>query len=417
MANIELKYGDTNFYFDYDPSRFDVVAPPIAPPPLTDAEIGRCFDEPIGSVPLDELVRNGEKILIVVPDATRKAACGQVVNLLVRRLIAAGIEPADLSIIFATGIHRAVTQNEKSEILTPFITQRIRTLDHAPRDIARLVRIGETTGGVPIEMNRALFEHDLVIMIGGVTFHYFAGFTGGRKLVCPGLASTKTISGTHKIAFDCEKMARREGVGPGRLRGNPVHEAFVEAASHAKPGFLVNTIVDDKGAITDLYCGDWLGSHEYASRIFAERNSVKVDGRREIVIASCGGFPYDIDTIQAHKTLEAASHACADGGTVILLAECRDGLGRDDFLKWFDAENSSDLAQRLCESYQVNGQTAWSLLKMAERFDVRVVTELPESKTATMRMNKFDSLAAALEGLESRGGYIIPSGAGMKIEA
>ncbi|MGD9588454.1 MAG: nickel-dependent lactate racemase [Pyrinomonadaceae bacterium] len=417
MANIELRYGDTHFYFDHDPSRFEVVAPRPAPPPLTDAEIGRRFDEPIGSAPLDEIIKHGDKILIVVPDATREAACGQVVNLLVRRLIAAGVGAADLSIIFATGIHRPVSPQERSEILTPFIAQRIRTIDHAPRDITRLIRIGETEGGVPIELNRALFEHDLVILIGGVSFHYFAGFTGGRKLVCPGLASTRTIAGTHKIAFDCEKMSRRDGVGPGLLGGNPVHEAFVEAASHANPGFLFNTIVDDHGALIDLYCGDWLASHENASSKFNERNSVAVNGKRTLVIASCGGYPYDINMIQAHKTFDAATRACEEGGTVILLAECRDGLGRDDFLKWFDVENSGDLAIRLCGSYQVNGQTAWSLLTKAERFEVRIVTELAETKTAAMRMQKFGSLAAALEGLDSRSGYILPSAARLKIDA
>lgn len=415
MAEIKLRYGNTHFYFEYDPTRFKLIAAPPSGPPLSDIEIGRSFDDPIGTSSLDELAGHANKVLVVVPDATRKAACGRIINLLVRRMIAAGVEPGNLSIIFATGIHRPVTQEEKSEILTPFIFQRIKTLDHSPRDIARLIRLGETATGIPIELNKALFENDLIILIGGVTFHYFAGFTGGRKLVCPGLASTRTISGTHKLAFDCENLDRRNRVGPGKLSGNAVHEAFVEAASHAKPGFLINTIVDNEGTLVDIFCGDWQASHEHATSVFAERNTVAVDGKRPFVLASCGGSTYDINMIQAHKTLEAASEACEDGGTIILLAECRDGLGRDDFLKWFGAENSMKLAERLCEAYQVNGQTAWSLLKKTERFDVRIVTELSEGKATAMRMRKFGSLAAAMKGIHVNNGYIIPTGASLKI--
>lgn len=416
MPNTELRYGKTNFYFEFDASRFDLLVPAAARPTLSDAEINFRLDDPIGSAPIDEQVGFGDKVLIVVPDATRQAACGQVVNLLVRRLIAAGVGPGSISIIFATGIHRAVTEAERSDILTPFISQRIKTLDHAPRDLARLVRVGVTTGGVPIELNRALFENDHVILIGGVAYHYFAGFTGGRKLVCPGLASSRTIAGTHKLAFDCEKRARRLGVGPGLLQGNPVHEAFIEAASNARPGFLINTIVDTQGNLLDLYCGDWIQSHEHASRAFAKRNSAVINEKRPLVIASCGGFPSDINMIQAHKTLEAASKASSEGGTIVLLAECRDGLGREDFLKWFDNGTSDELATRLCESYQVNGQTAWSLFRMTERFDVRLVSEIPEPKAAKMGMKKFGSLAAAIKGLEARKGYIVPFGPSLKIK-
>ena len=149
---------------------------------LTDVEIGAKFDEPIDSPPIEEIIKQGESVLIVVPDATRQTASGQIVNLLVRRLIANGTMPFDIRIIFATGIHRQVTEAEKQTILTPFINQRIKTLDHNPRDLAQIINLGETSDGIPIQLNRALTEHDHVIIIGGISFHYFAGFTGGQKV-------------------------------------------------------------------------------------------------------------------------------------------------------------------------------------------------------------------------------------------
>src|ERR1051325_9817917 len=231
MPVIDLKYGRTPIPFEYDAQRFELLGADNEKPSLSDADLGHKLDAPIDSAPLDEIIEPGQTVLIVVPDATRQTGCGQVVNLVVRRLIANGTAAHDIRIIFATGIHRKVTDAEKAAILTPFIAQRIKTLDHDPRDLAGLVRVGETSGGIPVELNRAVLDHDHVILVGGVTFHYFAGFTGGRKLICPGLASSRTISETQKLAFDCDRKTRRDGVDTGVLDGNVVNEAFMEAVT------------------------------------------------------------------------------------------------------------------------------------------------------------------------------------------
>jgi lactate racemase len=417
MARIELRYGDTSIPFEYDKERFDVLEISLEARPLTDIEIGQRLNEPTGTDLLEDMVGANETILFVVPDATRQAGVGQIINLLVRRLIASGVEPHQMAIIFANGIHRLVTEEEKRSILTPFIAQRIKTLDHGPRDLMKLVNSGETVGGISVELNRALFEFDHVVLIGGVTFHYFAGFTGARKLVCPGLASSKTISATHKLAFDCEKLDRREGVGTGLLDGNAVHEAFVEAASKAKIAFAINTIVNDDGNVTDIFCGDWVAAHRTACETFAASHTVSIPERRDLVIASCGGYPSDINMIQAHKSLEAAANACTDGGTIVLLAECPDRLGRDDFLNWFEAADSEELARKLCEKYQVNGQTAWSLLKKAERFQVAMISSLDENTIGKMRCKKF--LAENVERLlnDKTAGYLIPAASKIDIKS
>ena len=409
MPEIQLKYGRGSIPLEYDEKRFAVIKQMRDDPPLSDAEIGERLDQPIQSALLEEIVDSGESVLFVVTDATRRTGCGQVINLLVRRLIANGSVPFDMSIIFATGIHRPVTEDEKQDILTPFIAQRIKTLDHDARDLARLVRIGETSGGIPVEVNRALIEFDHVILIGGVTFHYFAGFTGGRKLICPGLASSRTVSATHKLAFDCEAKARRTGVGTGKLDGNPVNEAFIEAASMVKPSFTVSTIVNDAGVITDLFCGDWVASHRVACDRYSELNAVTITEKRDLVIVSCGGWPYDVNLIQAHKALETASQACRDGGKIIMIAECAEGAGRHDFLDWFSSRDSNALAERLCKKYRVNGQTAWSFLRKAERFDVRLVTSLPDDAVTSLRCTRID--ASQLTDTGQTDGYILPNGA------
>jgi lactate racemase len=412
MPIIELRYGTRQIPFEYDENRFQVLGQDDQRMALSDVEIGERLDSPIGTERIEEIVEPGEKVLIVVPDATREVGCGQAVNLVVRRLIASGVNAFDIRIIFATGIHRLVTDDEKKRILTPFIFQRIKALDHHPRDLMQIVRLGETENGIAVELNRALVEHDHVFLIGGVSFHYFAGFTGGRKLICPGLASSKTISATHKLAFDCDRLDRSEGVGPGRLDGNPVHEAFAAGTSKIKVSFCITTSVNDKSEIVDLHCGEMNASHRAACDAFAAANTVRIVERREIVVVSCGGQPHDVNMIQAHKALEAAAEACSEGGMIVLLAECPEALGRSDFLNWFDAEDSAGLAKRLCEAYQVNGQTAWSLLKKAERFDVRIISTLPAESTEKMRLVAMQSLTRTMSKAGAgKAGYILPLGA------
>ncbi|MBA2493602.1 MAG: nickel-dependent lactate racemase [Acidobacteria bacterium] len=412
MPEIKLAYGRTFINFTFDANKFDILGKTDFKPALTDVEIGEKLDNPIGEQTIEEIVKPSETVLIVVPDATRQTASGQIVNLLVRRLIAGGTMPFDIRIIFATGIHRQVTEDEKQTILTPFIAQRIKTLEHNPRDLAQIVRLGETENGIPIELNRALIEHNRVIIVGGITFHYFAGFTGGRKLICPGLASTRTISATHKLAFDCETKSRREGVNTGILDGNAVHESFMEIVRKLSPSFSINTIVGDQGKAVDLFCGDWVSAHRKACEFYALEHTIEIAEKRDLVIISCGGFPHDINMIQAHKALDMASRACKDGGTIIFLAECADGLGRKDLLSWFDSEDSNALAEKLCANYQVNGQTAWNLLRIAERFNVQIITSLNENETCPMRLHKtrsFDDILSRSD--KNAKGYILPFGA------
>ena len=146
MPTLNLKYGRFSLPLAYDEDRFEILGSESEIQPLSDIQISEKLDMPIDSKTIEEIVNTGETVLIVVPDATRQTACGQVINILVRRLIANGTTPFEISIIFATGIHRAVTEAEKQTILTPFIAQRIKTLAHGPRDITRIVRLGETSG-------------------------------------------------------------------------------------------------------------------------------------------------------------------------------------------------------------------------------------------------------------------------------
>src|SRR3989440_9218639 len=413
MAHIELNYGRGTVPFEFEDGRFEVLDGEASDErPLTDAEVGALIDDPFDSQPLEEIISPGETILIVVSDATRATGSAQVVNLLVRRLIALGVAPYDLRAVFATGIHRAVTREERAELLTPFITQRLRAFNHDASDESKHVNLGKTERGTPVELDRALFEHSHVILTGAVGFHYFAGFTGGRKSICPGLASARTIAATHLQALDPERGGRRAGVGTGRLDGNAVHEECERVASEVAPSFLLNTVVDERGRAVRLYAGHWRTAHRLACAEYADAHTIKIAEQRPLVIVSCGGAPYDINLIQAHKALDMAAHACTDDGAIILLAECPDGTGRAHFLQWFDAADSRTLAARLLEHYAVNGQTAWALLTKAERFHVQLVSQLADEDARHMRLTPARTLDEALARVDANAhGYIMPLGA------
>ncbi|HEY6120219.1 MAG TPA: nickel-dependent lactate racemase [Pyrinomonadaceae bacterium] len=413
MKEIQLGYGTRRVRCAFDDDRFQVIesqTPDLTP--LSDAEVGGALDSPISSSALEDKVSAGQSVLIVVSDATRATGSAQSVNLLTRRLIQNGIQPSDIRIIFATGIHRPVTPEEKLELLTPFIVQRIQSMDHDASDPTNLIDLGITKRGTRIRLNRALKDFRHVVIVGGIGFHYFAGFTGGRKSICPGLASTATVEATHMWAMDFDSGGRRAGVAAGLLDGNPVHEECENIAALIEPSFSLNTVVNENGRIIQIFAGHWREAHRRACAEYLADHSIEIPARRDVVIASCGGFPYDINLIQAHKTLDMAAHACRDGGTIILLAQCSDGFGRPDFLKWFEEPDSRALETRLRGAYEVNGQTAWALLTKAERFRVVLVSDLDSGDVSRMRMSPVHSLEEALAQIESAGtGYVIPRGA------
>jgi nickel-dependent lactate racemase len=213
------------------------------------------------------------------------------------------------------------------------------------------------------------------------------------------------------LALDVETGGRKEGVRAGALDGNAVHEECERVASLVAPAFSINTIVDEKKQATRLFCGDWRVAHRAACDYYLDHFSARIPSKRDVVVVSSGGFPHDINLIQAHKALDMAALACNDGGTIVLLAECSDGLGRPDFLKWFDETDSRALAARLVNGYEVNGQTAWALLTKGERFRVCLVSELPPDDVRRMRMVPVRTIEEALAQAGSGDGFIMPRGA------
>ena len=354
-------------------------------------------------------------MVIVTSDVTRPTGSEVYLPLLVDRLNRAGIRDRDIEIIIALGIHRKQTEAEHKKIVGELFG-RIKVTDHECDDPAALVYLGETSRGIPIEVNRRVAEAQRLILTGSITFHYFAGFGGGRKSFLPGVSSRRSCMASHFSLLNPEEgSGRHPKAVTGNLEGNPVHESLLEACGKRPPDFILNTVLNPEKKIMAVFAGDWREAHLEGCRFYAETFSCRIREKGDLVVVSCGGFPKDINLIQAHKSMEYGSRALKPGGVMILLAECRDGYGNGTFFNWFSYPTPEELESALRKHYEINGQTAWSVKEKARRFQVVLVSDLPPEEVRTMGMVPAATLAQALELAtamlpDDYRAYVIPEG-------
>ena len=412
-ASVPLGYGPERIDFAYEPERFDLLAPGEADSPeLSDEALAARLGAAIGSAALEGLVGPGERVCIVVPDATRASGSARVAALLLDRLTALGVADRNIEFLVGAGTHRAPTAGEIERIVGPECFRRVVVHPHDAHDASFQARVGTTSRGTPVEVNRRLLEADRVVLVGAIGFHYFAGFSGGRKGLLPGCGSERAIQTNHLLAFDRTTLSRAAGVESGRLDGNPVNEDLEEAARIFAPTFSVNTVVGDGNRIGALYAGDWFAAHRRGCAEYLEAHSVAVAQRRKVVVVSCGGAPRDINMIQSHKALEHARVVLEDGGDLVLLARCTEGLGRADFLDWFVPGGARATAEMLLKDYRINGQTAWGIRWKSERYRVHLVSALDSEAVRHMGMIPHASLEEALAAIPAERGYLLPNGLG-----
>ena len=411
---MDLHYGDSAFPLELPPARLQAVIRAAVPVPAEGPEeiirlaLADCA-ETINTF------KAGERVVIVTSDITRYSGSEIYLPLLVERLNGAGIRDPDITIVVALGIHRKQTDHEHERIVGR-LHRRIRVVDHDCDDPGKLVLVGKTANGIAVELNRQVVEADRLILTGTIGFHYFAGFGGGRKSILPGVASRQACMASH---FAVLNPAAGSGKNPravtGNLEGNPVHGAMLEACAMVGPTFIFNTVLAPDKRIIAAFAGEWRQAHLNGCRFYAEHFAFPIQAKAELVVVSCGGFPKDINFIQAHKSMEYGSQAVQDGGVMILLAQCRDGYGHPTFFNWFRFTDLGEFEAELRRHYEINGQTAHATLQKAQRFRVILVSELHPEEVVKMGMTPARSLDEALTLAEAMlpadyKAYVIPEG-------
>jgi nickel-dependent lactate racemase len=390
---LQLAYGDESLSVDIPPANLvGVFYPQESKRPsekLDETDILRhALEHPIGAPPLRQLVKPGDKVAIITSDLTRPCPSERLIPPIISELTAASIPDADITIITALGLHRPMTADEIDRALTPEIHRRFRVLNH---DIDDTVRLGVTSAGTPVEIFRPVVEADVRICLGNLEFHYFAGYSGGAKAILPGCASRPAVTANHAMMIRPEAAA-------GVIEGNPVRSDLEEAVAMLGVDFIFNVVVDGSHNILDAVAGDVIAAHRHGCELIASRGKVPVPHKADIVLASAGGFPKDINLYQAHKGLENASYFVREGGVIILAAECREGFGSQVFEEWMLSANSPrEILDRIQRQFVLGGHKAAAIAAIETSTNVYLVSSMPDDLVRCLFMTPFASIPEALE--------------------
>lgn len=416
---ITLKYGkkDLSFKIPSDNLLGIITSREIHPPIDTFGLIESVLNTPTSGLPFDDMFRRGDRITIVASDITRYTGSEIYLPVLINRLNRIGVADEDIRIVFALGIHRQQLPQEHRTIVGDEVYKRIKVYDHNAFDAKNLIPLGKPyKGSKRFEVNRLVAEADKVILTGTIGFHYLAGFGGGRKSILPGVASFDSCLDLHLLSLNPSEIGGKHPmVKTGALEGNPFHDVMIQACGMLGPIFLFNTILSPTKEIIEIVAGDYLSAHQQGCDFLLRNFSPELNTKADLVVVSCGGFPKDINFIQAHKSIEYAINILKDNGVMIVLAECSDGLGNRTFLDWFKYDDLMDFERALRGNFEINGQTAYSALIKAKKVKIILLSELAGEDVKRMSMIPADSIdqgvSMAHEVLgEDPSTYIIPDG-------
>jgi len=322
-----------------------ILVPPIGQYPYTADESGLihgALDHPIDSPSLEELAREKTSMVIITSDHTRAMPSRVTLPILLHRIRKANPR-IQITILVGTGGHRAMTESELREKFGEEIVCGETLVQHSAYDQESLVQIATLPSGNDLWINRLAAETELLVAEGLIEPHFFAGFSGGRKSILPGVAGYQSIMTNH-----CAEFIQHEDACTGNLDGNPVHQDMLAAAKWAKLAFILNVVLGEEGSIIKAYSGNFQTAHEQGIQFLREWFTVpRILG--DIVITSNGGYPLDQNIYQAVKGMSTAESCCKPNGVIVIVAACQDGHGGDSFFRMMSSsETPEELHRRTC---------------------------------------------------------------------
>lgn len=395
MSNIRLPYGKG--FLELDIKNCEVLESREAPAiDSIEGELKKALNNPISSPSLDRLLEHNRRVLLIVPDNTRAFPSRNVIPRILA--IVEKISPeAEIRILVATGLHRAVEERELREMLGGEVLERYEVINHEASSDEQVVRLNKRTSyGTPIHVNRLVLESDIVIGAGLIEPHFFAGYSGGRKIILPGVAGREAIFANHSFKMIADPRSRA-----GILRGNPIHEDMVEFMKATKLDFIINVTVNKRGEITGVFAGDPAKAHLAGVEFLDKFVKIPLDKPADIVVTTNGGYPLDRDLYQAVKGMDTAAYAVKEGGVIIIASECRDGLGgHEEFLRIVrGADNPDEILERIRRNEPMNDQwEAQILAKVLKKAKVILVSDyIPEDLAEEFMLGHARTLEEALE--------------------
>ena len=372
--------------------------PPAADPA---GEVRRALTNPIGSPRLCELAEKARNCVIICSDHTRPVPSRYIIPAMLEEL-RAGNPVIDITLLVATGCHRETTRDELVFKFGPEIVEKEKIVIHDSRSDSQLTEAGILPSGGRLIVNRLAMETDLLVSEGFIEPHFFAGFSGGRKSVLPGIASRETVLANHCAEFIADPHART-----GILEDNPIHRDMVYAAQQAKLAFIVNTVIDAEKRIVRAFAGDMEKAHLAGVEFCRKQACIRVP-EADIVISTNGGYPLDMNVYQSVKGMTAAEAVCRRGGVIIMAAGCSDGHGGESFYRALAGasgpeeilRNVAGRARNATEPDQWQYQILARILK-----DFKVIMYAPECPAKMLREMKLDTASTPDEALQKALAY------------
>jgi len=340
----------------------------------TQAEIRRALKNPISSKRLKDIIKIKDKIAIVIDDITRPLPSKDILPPLINELTSLGIREKNITIIIAVGLHRPLTNQEITELVGKEITNRIKVINHNPYSKKELIYLSKTSRGSDIYINKTFVEADFKILVGDIEYHQFFGYGGGAKSIHPGIADAESIRHIHS---QLDSSQARGGI----LKGNPMQEELREVIRMTGVDFILNVVLNSKKEIVRAFAGNIFDVFYKGAKLVDEMYKVKIPQRADTVIASCGGFPRDIDLYQSQKAIESAKKVVKQGGKVVLFAQCQEDWGSKIFQEWMkEAKNPEEIVKRIKEKFIIGGHKAYLLAREVQWAKVYLYSEMNSSE-------------------------------------
>ncbi len=351
-------------------------------------EVKRSLANPISSKKLSEIARGRKNVVIVTSDCTRPCPSYKIIPSLLDELHEAGVDNSEITVVFGLGSHRAQTESEMRALVGDYVYDSVKCVDADTKNDC--VDMGTTSRGTPVEIFGVVARADLRILVGNIEYHYFAGYSGGYKAIMPGVSTRAAIQSNHRFMVEPESAA-------GRLCGNPVREDIEESGRLCPSEFICNVVLDEHKEIIKCVSGHVVDAHREGCKFLDSLYAVKMEKKADIVIASAGGFPKDRNMYQAQKALDNAAHAVRDGGIIIWIAECSEGLGEKHFEDWMTGhEKASDMIEHIKRDFVLGGHKAAAIAMVLERARIMLVSGLDADFVRSLFLEPQESLGSAL---------------------
>ena len=365
---------------------------------------------------LERLKLNLTNVAVVLADKTRLCGYPEFLPVLLDTLENYGALWDEITVFIAYGTHGCQTDEE---CLAAYgdTYKKVRFIHHDCMDNNCFVNLGKTSRDTQVLIRRDILKAGFLITFGAISHHYFAGYGGGRKMIFPGLGQREAIYHNHGLFLDPDRHTLSPFCQSGILDGNPLAEDLAEHETFRPADLAIHGILDSKGNVCDLLPG--VGNDHFRKACAEHGKNCEIFSTREydLVIASCGGYPKDINFIQSHKAIDNAAKFVRDGGRLIVLAECFDGVGSKTFLPWFDMGDWGRAFNKLSENYEGNGGTALSMMSKLQRIKILLVTKLSDAVCETMGVEKISVDRAKMHVKQSSGSLAAIPNAGVLVKA